>query len=173
MNDPYIESLKNEIKAMREVLATIALHTDEDVIRSFVDEALDDLPAPDQGTIEQLRDKLDEINETHQNVMAEKCPGDEHHCACVPFLRRGIRELQANLRQYENRIAAKDEVVAILRADIRKRAADAKTEREAAATATKHLRAIVGAVHNYEDIDDAIIQADRWLNELATREASE
>jgi hypothetical protein len=173
MNDEWKKTILADAERLREALAKIAIHTDEDVIHSFVDEALDDLPAPNQGTIERLRDQLDEINETHKNVMAEKCPADEHHCSCVPFLRQGIGELEAKLRQAENRIGAKEDVIAILRADIQRRAAEAKTEREAANEVTKHLRAIVGATYNYDDATGAIVEAERWLNSLAAREANE
>ncbi len=37
-----------------------------------------------------LGDRLEEIEEERMRVLAEECPTDEKHCACVPILRAAI-----------------------------------------------------------------------------------
>ena len=41
-----------------------------------------------------LRAALTERDEDYRRVVSESCAGDEKHCACVPHLRRRIRELE-------------------------------------------------------------------------------
>lgn len=41
-----------------------------------------------------LRAALAERDEDYRRVVSEACAGDEKHCACVPHLRRRIRELE-------------------------------------------------------------------------------
>lgn len=41
-----------------------------------------------------LRAALAERDEDYRRVVSETCAGDEKHCACVPHLRRRIRELE-------------------------------------------------------------------------------
>ena len=46
------------------------------------------------AAIEQMTEELQFIKETYQHVMAEECPTDEVHCACVPVLRAEIERLR-------------------------------------------------------------------------------
>ena len=43
---------------------------------------------------DRLQETLDDWQETHRQIMAEECAGDEIHCTCVPNLRRRIVELE-------------------------------------------------------------------------------
>lgn len=63
------------------------------------------LTEADQRIAELEAEKLD-ADAQHKMVMDEKCPDDKVHCTCVPFLRKGIAELQAEL---ERRIESYDE----------------------------------------------------------------
>jgi len=47
-----------------------------------------------RAEIEQMTEELQFIKESHQHVMAEECPTDEVHCACVPVLRAEIERLR-------------------------------------------------------------------------------
>ena len=40
-----------------------------------------------------LRENLNDIQEVHDRIMAEKCPGDEVHCTCVPVLRTELLKI--------------------------------------------------------------------------------
>lgn len=50
-----------------------------------------------------LREKLNDIQEVHDAVMAEDCAGDEVHCICVPVLRAEIKPLREKLAQLEQK----------------------------------------------------------------------
>ena len=49
-----------------------------------------------------LRAALAERDEDYQRVVSETCAGDEKHCACVPHLRRRIRELEERVTTLDN-----------------------------------------------------------------------
>lgn len=58
-----------------------------------------------------LQENLNDISDTHSNVMNEKCWPDERHCTCVPFLRTEIdklklerENLQLTIRSLKDRI---------------------------------------------------------------------
>lgn len=40
-----------------------------------------------------MKEELGDIMQTHREVMDERCPTDEQHCTCVPFLREEIAAL--------------------------------------------------------------------------------
>lgn len=47
-----------------------------------------------------LNDELDDIKEAYKQVMSERCPTDEVHCTCVPFLRAELAELRDAAKWY-------------------------------------------------------------------------
>ena len=52
-----------------------------------------------KALITDLEGELTEIHEQYKRVMEERCAPDEHHCTCVPFLRKRIAELEATVEQ--------------------------------------------------------------------------
>ena len=52
---------------------------------------------------DELKGKLADWQETHNNIIAERCAPDEVHCTCVPSLRKRIQELEAKLAEAETR----------------------------------------------------------------------
>ena len=50
-----------------------------------------------KALITDLEGELTEIHEQYKLVMEERCAPDEHHCTCVPFLRKRIAELEATI----------------------------------------------------------------------------
>lgn len=42
-----------------------------------------------------LEAQLSDIAEAHEQVLSEKCPSNEVHCTCVPYLRQEVKDLQA------------------------------------------------------------------------------
>ena len=50
----------------------------------------------------ELQAEIDEGNESFKTIMEEKCPSDERHCTCVPFLRERITKLEGALKYYAN-----------------------------------------------------------------------
>ena len=50
--------------------------------------------------ITELKEEIDDANETYRMVIEEKCPTDEVHCTCVPHLRRRIKELETVLEPF-------------------------------------------------------------------------
>lgn len=48
---------------------------------------------------EDLKAKLDDINDAFRETMDEPCVASEKHCACVPHLKRGVAELNAQLAE--------------------------------------------------------------------------
>lgn len=51
-----------------------------------------------------LRDRLNDWQDTHTAIMKEQCAGDEKHCTCVPSLRKGLKELQAECAKLREEI---------------------------------------------------------------------
>jgi DNA repair exonuclease SbcCD ATPase subunit len=49
-----------------------------------------------KALITDLEGELTEIHEQYKRVMEERCAPDEHHCTCVPLLRKRIAELEAD-----------------------------------------------------------------------------
>jgi hypothetical protein len=49
---------------------------------------------------EKLVNTLNDWSDQYTMVISDKCPSDEHHCACVPTLREEISKLRAALRYY-------------------------------------------------------------------------
>lgn len=49
-----------------------------------------------KAKIAELEEQLKDRDEAYRKVMEEKCPPDEKHCTCVPFLRERIAELEAD-----------------------------------------------------------------------------
>ena len=60
--------------------------------------------------IARLRAELADIQDAHRQVMEERCPTDERHCACVPVLRAEVaesaRELLDLSARHESLLAA-------------------------------------------------------------------
>ena len=46
--------------------------------------------------ISELEDQLAEYEEQYAMIMAEQCPTDEKHCACVPVLRAKLKEAEVS-----------------------------------------------------------------------------
>jgi len=53
---------------------------------------------------DELKGKLADWQETHNNIIAERCAPDEVHCTCVPSLRKRIQELEAKLAEAESKV---------------------------------------------------------------------
>lgn len=51
-----------------------------------------------------LRQWKSDVEESHRQVMDERCPSDEQHCTCVPILRREIAELNDSITGCTNMI---------------------------------------------------------------------
>jgi chromosome segregation ATPase len=51
-----------------------------------------------------LRIRLADWQDTHNQIMEEKCAGDEKHCTCVPSLRVEIKRLTAEIEELEEEI---------------------------------------------------------------------
>ena len=71
------------------------------IIQSAIDAAV---KTRDQR-IAELKEEIDDANETYRMVIEEKCPTDEVHCTCVPHLRRRIKELEMVLMKFEERVS--------------------------------------------------------------------
>lgn len=50
-----------------------------------------------------------EMQDTFNRIMAEKCPPDEKHCTCVPILMQKMAETQRVNDEYKELLAEKDE----------------------------------------------------------------
>jgi len=46
-----------------------------------------------------LQENLNDISDTHSNIINEKCWPDEKHCTCVPFLRIEIDKLKKKIKK--------------------------------------------------------------------------
>jgi hypothetical protein len=46
-------------------------------------------------------DEIEDWREGYHTTIADNCPPDEHHCTCVPHLRRRIAELEAEVATLE------------------------------------------------------------------------
>jgi cell division protein FtsB len=60
---------------------------------------------------EQLRKRVKDLEaykaefiETFGMIMAEKCPSGDYHCGCVPILRFGAKQLEAEVRMLEDEV---------------------------------------------------------------------
>ncbi len=69
--------------------------------------------------IEALEFELWDITSSHKNVMDEKVHGDEIHCTCVPALRSGIKQLQAENAELQDENARLKQRIEELELDVK------------------------------------------------------
>lgn len=60
----------------------------------FIIHAREDIPAL-LDALDEAEAELADWREASRKVLDDKCPSDEHHCTCVPLLRKRIAELEA------------------------------------------------------------------------------
>lgn len=58
-----------------------------------------------------LRRQLADWQDASKKVMSEKCPPDERHCTCVPYLRKEIDSLKQQLAAAQGDIAERDKII--------------------------------------------------------------
>lgn len=73
-----------------------------DIIKSLGMMSPSVMPPSLINIIHERLEEADDIKETYQHVIDEKCAGDEVHCACVPYLRTEIARMKDELDFYHS-----------------------------------------------------------------------
>lgn len=124
-----------------------------------------------------VEEELADRDEQHRRVMAEECPSDEHHCACVPVLREAVKDAE-DAYEHEHKlvesqmkvIGEQETIIRRLREDKERLILDnaswestcTRLKEQLAAAEKALLDIVVGLTEFFRHPDDKIEDAQSW-----------
>jgi len=82
-----IEALRERVRELETELESHAWEISPAMAQAKIEEL--------EGRVRMLEAEIADHYQTFRRIMDEKCPADEVHCACVPYLRIEIKKLTA------------------------------------------------------------------------------